>query len=298
MMGFGYYLCKMAGIDDFAFNLHHLPQTVRSAVENDLPDLEKFHFMDETAKLLGSGGALWNAKDFLQSYPGFLIANGDEVLIPEDKQILKTFLHDFENTKPLAQLLVMDHPELLKTLKPVWINDKNEVIAFGMDRPTQPCRPVHYTGYKIFSKEIFNWLPEGESNIFYEVLTAAIAAGETVKVMEFKNLQWFETGTIPKYFEATEACLRMLSEEQDYLQDLFEFYGSSAKDFEIQVQDDAILCFPKGWQEPASLECKGVVVIGKNVNLGDSVSLENVVVESGVTIPPNSRIQNQILFQD
>lgn len=303
MAAYSYFLCHKAGLGPFLFNLHHQADEVQKELESQLPHDRPFRFQDERSKLLGSGGAIWNAQSDLKTFSAFYIANGDEVLVPKDPKILLRLQETFIKNQSLACLLVTDHPDLLKTLKPVWVNDQNQVVAFGMDKPSQPCRPVHYTGYKIFDKNLFDFLPEGESNIFYEVLTQAMAQGQNVTVHHETQMHWFETGTPSGFWHAYQACLDFAfdapkgSWERHYFDELFEFFDFSFEDYIFTKTPTSRVLRHKTTALPSSLECQGVVVLGKNINVGEKTSLKNCICLDGLSIPPETRWESQIFFQ-
>ena len=191
----------MAGIENFLLNKHYLPEQIDDLAQTLKPFCQSIRVSDETEKLLGSGGALWKARGILRRHEFFIIANGDEVMIPKDPQILKKLVRHFKDTDSLCTLLTTDHQELLKSLKPVWTLN-GEVKAFGMEKPDSSFQPVHYTGYKVFSRKILDWLPDGESNIFYEVLVDAISQGQTVTHLHINNCPWFETGNPDSFLNA------------------------------------------------------------------------------------------------
>lgn len=221
LMDYGFYLAQQAGFKDFIFNLHYLAEQVRQHTQSLSPLCKSVQYSDETEKILGSGGAIWKAKDKLIGHDSFLIANGDEILIPNNPYVLKELMDKFNHSKSLCCLLTCDHPDLLKTLKPVWVNKSGEVQGFGMNKPNLEVHPVHYTGYKVFSTRIFDFLPNGESNIFYDVLVDAIKQGEKVSTYHLDSCHWYETGNPTEYNLALNACEK---KHGDYLHQVDQFY--------------------------------------------------------------------------
>lgn len=201
---YGFYLACLGGFDNFLLNKHYLPEQIEDLAKRLSGLANKIDVIDETAELLGSGGAIWNARDIIAKHDYFMIANGDEVLFPQNDNIIKKLTQQFQADSSLCTLLTCDHPELLKSLKPVWVNSQGQVRGFGMRKPDEEVRPVHYTGYKIFSHRILDFLPLGESNIFYDVLIKAIANGENITTLHLKNASWYETGTVESFLSASK----------------------------------------------------------------------------------------------
>src|ERR1700749_3413230 len=59
------YLARF-GFKDIAVNLHHRPESVREALGDGGRFGVRFHYIDEP-KILGTGGALDNAREFLEA---------------------------------------------------------------------------------------------------------------------------------------------------------------------------------------------------------------------------------------
>ena len=294
---YSFFLCKKAGLENFLFNLHHQPEQIKEMAQALSSLTSSLFFSDETKELLGSGGAFWGARSFLENQSAFLVANSDEVMIPTKVSILEDLKTTFEKDKPLTCLLVTDHPELMKSLKPVWIDQNNQVLGFGMEKPTQNCSPVHFTGYKIYDSRILNELPEGPSNIFYDVLVQSIAHGEKVTVCYEKNLPWFETGNFSSYIEATKSCLELMEKDDEYFSQIFSFYGKKIKDWQIQRRDENILFKPKSFEIPQDFVWEGVVCLGENVKVGNKVHLSNVIVADNAIIQDNELLDNTFVFE-
>lgn len=291
LMNYGFYLAQQAGFRDYLYNLHHLPKLLRTQISKLQPLAKSFSAQDETLELLGSGGAIWNARSNLKKSDFFLIANGDEVLIPQDHKVLSQLQQSFSRSDALCTLLVCDHPDLLKTLKPVWINSENNVLGFGMDKPSKDAIPVHYTGYKVFSSRIFDHLPEGTSNIFYEVLVKAIVHGEKVNVHKINDCHWHETGNFDSFLEASKKCLL---EDLEYFNHLHMYYHQT--EMELVSENKNLLYKPKKLSLPSCLNWSGTVCLAPNTNLGTNITLHNVFTEEGSSINDNTLLNDQFVL--
>ena len=184
---------RQAGIDSLVINTHYLPDKMRSCVEKSpwLPSSVKFTF--EAQRILGSGGGIRFAKEHLEGEGNFFVANGDEVFIPERKQILRN-LHDRHlSEKAIATLLVTDNALAGSTYGAVWCDSQMRVWGIGRVAPNSNLKPFHFTGYQILSDEIFRHLPAGENNIFYDVLVNRIGEGHRVMAVKENGL-WLGMG--------------------------------------------------------------------------------------------------------
>ena len=290
-MNYGFYLAKQAGFEDFLFNTHHLPQEIERYAEKLRPMAQTLNISSENNEILGSAGAIWKARDLLKNHDYFLVANGDEILIPTDPKVLKHLVSQFHNDNSLCTLLTCEHPELLKTLKAVWVDKNNHVQGFGMDKPRDDLKPVHYTGYKVFSKKILDLIPPGESNIFYDVLIKAIAQGSTVTIHHLENCHWYETGNFNSFMEAGQTIV------QDHLGVLNEIQNFFGQSIEV-IRDDQgnQLVIPGNTPPPKELVFRGFNVLGANVKWQGPAVIENVVVCDQATINANADLKNTFVF--
>ena len=207
---------------------------------------------------------------------------------PKDENILARLVKKHTEQNNLCTLMTTDHPELLKTLKAVWVDEKGKVQGFGMKPPQPGLIPVHYTGYKVFSNSIFNWLPEGESNIFYEVLMEAIKKGEPVGTLHSRNEFWYETGNFQSYMHATNL---VVSEKWDEVQKRRAFFDLSSL-HKFNSNNSLLVC-----EEEADLkwhsQCFQTVVIGKNCQFSKNTKLTNCIVGDNQNL---SSVSNTMLI--
>jgi mannose-1-phosphate guanylyltransferase len=275
-------LIEQLGISELVLNTHYKPEQIEN-LANKIPGAKyKISLSPEPGQPLGSGGGIWKAREFLVGGGSFLVANGDEVILPHDSQIMHRFFHTHQESGAFATILVMNHPLVGKQFGGVWADQKGYVKGFGKDANQFPgCRGLHYIGLLLLNERVFEYLPESESNILYDALTKAIAAGEVVNTV-VSDFTWFETGNPHDFLSATGAALGLLANNND---------ASGAR------ADASALRAIAGrfWSSEASLEktagtlilrdgpiqkfrAKGFVVLGNLSQIeGDQVELENVV---------------------
>lgn len=201
---------KELPIDRVVANLHYLPKTIRSLAPGLAP-LE-IRFTHEVEKPLGSGGALWFAKKELEDAGTILVANADEIILPVNERTLSRMLAFHQQSGAIATLLTMRHPEVGTKFGGVWVDASQQVQGFGKDRSAFPkaTESLHYVGVLLLEKRIFKFLPEGESNVLYDAVTKAIAAGEKVNAFN-ENLVWHETGNPADFLRASHEMLELIS---------------------------------------------------------------------------------------
>lgn len=286
------YLLKKIECLDVTINLHHLPEKIRALLQNqDLRDFQ-FSFSHEKEQILGSGGALYHAKNHLQGADSFFVINSDEVMVPPSPTVLQDLKNHHQKTQSLATLLVTDHPDLLKTLKPVWINAEGVIKGFG-EKPssTDNLRPVHYTGYKIFSKDILSLLPPGESHIFHDTLVPAMKAGALVNTLHIQ-CRWWETGSFENLLSATHDITKLIHNQNSHF--LKDIYTSFHKEFSFKttVESNKTLALHTSCNVKTE-QCQGVVFVDQDTKAtSHSTEFQNCLFDKNLKITSS---QNNIL---
>ncbi len=276
---YGFYLARQGGYKNFLMNKHYLPEQIDSLALSLQDHCKEINTIDETEALLGSGGALWNARDILRKHEFFMIANGDEVLIPTDDTLLNKLTQFFKEKDTLACLLTCDHTELLKTLKPVWVTPDQTVIGFGMDRPPGDPKPVHYTGYKVFSRKILDWLPDGKSNIFYEVLVEAIKQRKNIFHFHLDQANWHETGNPLSFFKASQS---LAQHNWKAIHQRRQFFGATPLQ-KFEKEGKQLICDRMEYRNRME-DIDGHVVLGDQVDWTPGVKLANSIVFPNVEV--------------
>ena len=321
LMNYGFYLAKKAGFNHFLLNAHHLPEKLKIYAQKLQSHCSSIHISRED-QLLGSGGALWKAREYLEKEDFFLVANGDSLIIPEDSQVLSRLVSQFHRDQGLCTLLTCDHPELLKSFKPVWADKQGNILGFGEKPPGTASgpisdihkinyklsaeetktpvsgihkkyglKPLHYTGYKVFSRRIFDFLPEGPSHIFSDILAKAIASGEKVSHLHLSKAFWYETGNFQAFLKAS----REVSQRHwSWLKEVHSFYNQSPakreknkKDVLVFFEDETHKSFPFFY---------GFNVLGRHVKFLPETALENTIVADGCQLLNDRDYKNQFVL--
>ncbi len=208
---YSYELMREVGLTEVVVNIHHLPEQIVELcriVDNSV------QISNEAAQILGSGGAVWKAREWLEGEENFLLANGDEVILPRQSRCLSRLVERHRETGALATLLVMRHHEVGAKFGGVWCDGEHRVLGFGKCPPAGDGAlgdgvsvGLHYVGVMCLSSRIFRYLPDGESNILYDGVMAGIRNGEKVLAFE-EELDWFETGNPTDFLHASRVCLQ------------------------------------------------------------------------------------------
>lgn len=218
MMAYPIYFLKTVS-DHLVINTHHLPETIKSAFNSLNTDLST-EFTFESPKILESGGTIKSLQTRLQNENHFITANADCLLVTKDSDFLKDMLLKHKESKAIASLLTVDLKGIGKDISAAWVDNNNNIIEFGKNK--NQGTPLHYAGIMIVSKEIFNYLPNGISNILLDGLIPAIRNGETVKAYHRSDITWFETGTIDEFKKNEE-----LYKKNEDLKKIRQYYSNN-----------------------------------------------------------------------
>ena len=193
-------------LSSFVVNTHHLPEQIEELYrsQNYLKIEPKFSY--EAGKILGNGGALSLARPLFKPDTSILLMNADEVYFSEDKDYLLKMMEQHKESKALATLAVIKHPEAGKKFGAIWCK-KNAVEHIGKAATDSSLAPMHYIGVCILSWDVLKLVkPNTEQNILYDVLFPYLNRVRTFEL----NAAWYETGNKEDLLSATETVLEML----------------------------------------------------------------------------------------
>jgi NDP-sugar pyrophosphorylase family protein/aminoglycoside/choline kinase family phosphotransferase len=210
-------------------------------------------------EILGTGGALRNAKSFLGDSP-FLVHNSD---ILSDLRIEDLVAAHLE-TGNVVTLAVQDY----KSFNNVWIDGEGQVHAVGTHAPdtTKEMRAVAFTGIAVYSPELLDFLPIGRSNVV-EAWLSARRAGKKVGTIDFTGCQWTDIGTPEAYASVIFATLQQ-----------------SGEVFHIDPAVECRKLFPEA-----------NTVIERGCRIEGKASLRDCILLPGATIPDGAAIAGSVV---
>lgn len=196
------------GFKDVVVNLHHQPESVKKALGDGSDFGVKIHYTYEQPAILGTAGALDNARHLLENET-FLIVNGKIITDIDINAALETH----KKTGALATMVLKLNTNYEK-FSEVFIKN-GQVSGFG-DFPNK-ANPVNsaasfppymFTGIHILEPEVFKYIPRGVySDIVPTFYNPAIKNDEIISA-HITDGKWFELSTIPRYLDIT---LQMLN---------------------------------------------------------------------------------------
>jgi NDP-sugar pyrophosphorylase family protein len=194
-----------AGCAEVALNLHHLGAEIRSAL-GDRFELRRgrerrtlpLRYSDESAELLGTGGALVPLAEFLGGAALVLLVNGDSLC----RWPLRELLARHRRAGARATLLVHRAADPREFGGGVAVAG-GRIVAFrrgALAWETAPTKRV-FAGAAVLDPALVARLPSGPSDIVAALYEPMLAHGEPIAACETSR-PWFDLGTPARYLEA------------------------------------------------------------------------------------------------
>ena len=190
------------GFDDVVVNLHHRPESVRTALGDGSKFGVKLHYVEEPV-ILGTSGALDNTREFFADET-FLAING-KIITDID---LNAALETHRQTNALATLVLLENTRR-ERFSVVHV-DRGRITGFGgmPDANSTGPVPLMFTGIQILEPRIFDYIPRGVfSHSTTDVYPQAIANGETIAA-HVAHGTWRELSTLKRYLDISVEMLR------------------------------------------------------------------------------------------
>jgi NDP-sugar pyrophosphorylase family protein len=253
------YVAKF-GFRDIVVNLHHQPESVKSALGNGDEFGVNIHYTLESPDILGTAGALDNARDLL-SDGTFLIVNGKIITDIDIGKALETH----RKSGAIATMILKENAKFEKFTEVIVQNGEVKGFASGfpIENPKSHLQiPLMFTGIHILEPRVFDYIPRGVySDIVPTFYNPAIAAGEKIAAHVCDGT-WYELSTIPRYLDISLAMLK----------DRTLCQGANCNIADSATVTDSIL-----WD---------------NVTIEDGAVLNRTIVADRVTIPANTNFEN------
>ena len=199
------------GFKDIVVNLHHQPDSVIRSLGDGSAFGVHIDYTLEEPEILGTAGALDNARHLLETGT-FLIINGKIITDIDIAAALETH----KRTGALATMVLKANSKREK-FTIVEVSD-GKVTGFGdyaqpftedeiRDTVHDAFTPMMFTGIHILEPRVFDYIPRGVySDIVPVLYRPAIEAGETIAA-HIAEGEWFELSTIPRYLDISLAMM-------------------------------------------------------------------------------------------
>ena len=205
------YLARY-GFDDIVVNLHHRPESVRAALGDGGDYGVRFHYVEEPV-ILGTSGAIGNARALLDDGDAFVVINGK---LATDINLTEA-LETHRRARALATLVLRPNPAR-ERYSTVEVRD-GLVNGFGGYPPSDNAGsapgaaqsddvPLMFTGIQVLDPRVFDLIPPGVfSHSVTDVYVPAIARGDRVAA-HVSGGSWYELSTVRRYLETSVALMK------------------------------------------------------------------------------------------
>ncbi|MDT4955898.1 MAG: mannose-phosphate guanylyltransferase [Acidobacteriota bacterium] len=196
------------GCREVIVNLHHRPESVRAALGDGTRFGVHLEYVEEET-ILGTSGALDNARHLLDKEPFFVI-NGK--IITDIN--LSAALETHRRANALGTLVLL--PNVARERFSMVETRDRFVTGFGgmpalasdnVGGEDEESVPLMFTGIQILEPRIFDYIPRGVfSHSTVDVYPQAIANGERIAA-HIADGMWYELSTINRYLDISLALL-------------------------------------------------------------------------------------------
>jgi len=254
------------GFHDVIVNLHHQPESVRTALGDGSAYGVNIEYTIESPNILGTAGALDNARDLL-SDGTFIIVNGKIITDIDISAAVETH----RRTGAIATMVLK--PNIKRERFTIVETSGSFVTGFGelakpfsedeiRDTEHEATVPLMFTGIHILEPEVFEYIPRGVySDIGPTFYFPAFAEGRRIAA-HITDADWYELSTIPRYLDISLAMLNGTT----------DFHGINCRiDPSASIRDS---------------------IFWDNVTIENDVNLYRTIVADDVVIPAGSHLEN------
>ncbi|MBP9665068.1 MAG: NDP-sugar synthase [Pyrinomonadaceae bacterium] len=259
------------GVKDFVVNLHHQPQSVINALGDGSEFGVHIDYAIEQPDILGTGGALQNARELLENGT-FLIVNGKIITNIDIAAAIETHKR---SGAVATMVLKANHKRERFTVVEA---EDGFITRFGPHaRPVSEAElrdvehaistPLMFTGIHIVEPAIFELIPKGVySDAVTDVYIPYIRQGGKIAA-HVSDGEWFELSTIPRYLDIS---LAMMPGGDVH-------FGRNCRLEGVASLKDSVI-----WDD---------------VTIGNGASLYRTIVADGVTIGPGEHFENAAIVR-
>lgn len=259
------------GFKDFIVNLHHQPDSVREALGDGTEFGVRITYTVEEPNILGTAGALDNARHLLEDGP-FLIVNGKIISDIDIAAAVETHMR----SDALATMVLK--PNVKRERFTIVETEDGRVTRFGemakplteeeiRDTTHEIVSPLMFTGIHILDPRVFEYIQPGVySDIVPHVYRPALERGEKIAAHVSEG-NWYELSTIPRYLDISLAM--MIGTDV--------FRGANCVISPTAMVRDSVI-----WDD---------------VTIGDNVNLYRTIVADGVTIGEGEHFENAAIVR-
>ncbi|MBN2543775.1 NDP-sugar synthase [bacterium] len=260
------------GATEIAINLNHLGSQILEYIHSEDWGGITFRFFNEK-KILGTGGALKNMKDFINEQDDIIIHNGDVV---SNFDLADAVLK--HQTSNAISTMLLTYYEPVNTVQ---VDENMNILGFG-SKPNlrkKANKSLTFTGISVIKGRLVKYFPDEEFFPLTGPYRRIIADGSPKLQGYFApKAYWIDIGTKKRYLQLHEDILLKGRYElvgREYLPDRY-FVAENVKFGE-------------------NITMKGFNAIGDNCIIEDDVSLEDCVLWNGSRIKKGTELKREVI---
>ena len=185
-------------VNRIGINLHHKKDMIKNWIDQSIYKDKAVLFPE--AGILGTGGALKNAEEFLRDSI-FLVHNSDVLSDIDLKRLLEAHL----SSGNITTLAVHDYPKFNNVI----VDERGFLIGLQTRQKdeTGDLRRCAFTGIALYSPEFLQFIPDGVSSVV-DAWLRALSDGRRIGTMDVSGCYWNDIGTPASYASAVFDALR------------------------------------------------------------------------------------------
>jgi len=267
------------GISEAVVNLHHRAEQVRAVLgDGHELGLTALHYTYEP-KILGTGGGIKNAADFLSGGERILVRNSD-------------FLADIDLMDVTATHLASDCPVTLVLAPhrpgytPVLVSH-DRVLSFGGKPPADPAEVTGqymFTGLQLMDVEVLERIPADRPSDLVRDVYMRLAAEREIAYHVHSGF-WWEFGTPADYLEGSLELILMDPSDR----------GRIAKTDPVERVGDALVAVGTGADFHNGVALRGCVALGFACLVAEGSTLEDTIVMPEAWVGPGVTLRRSIV---
>ncbi len=268
---------KSVGISEIVILLYFKPEIIKDYFKDGSEFGVKINYVLPEDDY-GTAGAVKCAQEFLNET--FIIVSGDLVTDFDFKKIID--FHQSKASKLTITLTPVEDPLQFGVV----ITDQHGKIQKFLEKPSwgEVFSDTINTGIYILEPEILNYIPKDENYDFGKELFPTLMKENITLWGSIQEGYWRDVGNPQSYREVYEDILNQKVN--------FEFNGKK------QNFEEGVAYVENKTKLPNDLKVKGIVVIGKNVTIGNEVELSNAVIGDNCIIEEKTKISDSVLWHN
>lgn len=184
------------GIQEVVVNTHYLGEMLPRLVTPFVPPGMHVTYLHEP-ELLGTGGGIRRAREFLDDGEPFVVMNSDVVFQPDLRRAIDLHL----SLGAVATMVLRSDPDAAR-YGAVEIDEQGQVRRLlGQPESGLPLRQFMFTGTHVLSPQVFDELPE-QGCIVRHAYRRWVDDGSTIAGFVDEST-WLDLGTTQRYLEAS-----------------------------------------------------------------------------------------------